>query len=75
MSGGRGSKMASPACAEVLLERGPGDLGDRAAASVGFMAESRVQVVGELYGRSSHVCQHTNSSVTPAGRSPRQAQV
>lgn len=61
MSGRRGPKLAAPACTEVFLKRRARDLGDRAAASVCFMAKPRVQIVWELHGRSSHVCQHIAS--------------
>jgi hypothetical protein len=55
----RSVKAAPLACSEMRLQRGAGHFGDRAAASLCFMAKPCVQFVWELHRGTPHVCQHT----------------
>lgn len=52
-AGGR-PEATAPACPEVLLEGGTGDVGDRYAASLSLMAKSGIKIVGQLDGSSPH---------------------
>ena len=50
---------APPARTQVDLDGFAGELGDGDAAPLRLMAKACVEILGELDGRSLHVCQHT----------------